>query len=270
MEKSPFREPLKRILDENIIERGGAAAFFEQIGENQNFFVRQKIKISSPEDMEILMKRAEIWSNLNNFHLNVPVHFVIGHEKNKKVLFIITDVISGTPLDKKETINDANFDEKLGRFHENLIDYFDTIVRSRSTFVSDITKPEQSVYGHKHDIKSNDIYLVDVDLFKINSLQDFGVNNKSEFMYYWRALSEIKILTEDVSTSYKSFGSKENAESIIRLYKLVEFIYKTLRKIRSSDSPSFAEDVILPVRISQKNLQAILLQMNHELPRDII
>ncbi len=248
-EGTPFKDPLK---DHSVVDvdRG----LFEQVGDNSDYVVRAGLysvndttRGTYSDRLDELDKEARDIENkyLNNvkcfrdiqdsFSINVPVNFVLGkNEKGDRVVYAITDTITGITLDKGNEILDKevkdDFVLKLEALHVNLIDYLDMMTRKHKTVLIDIIRLEQYVYGSRPNETSKDIYLVDVDLL---------VSEENEDGYYDRILANILVLANVIHISYEKYKIG-NRESLEKLLNLITFLEESIRlEIKDDNEEDF-------------------------------
>lgn len=123
--------------------------------------------IKDPLELEIKIKN--IFSELENYGIKVPVEFVIGQEYSKEevsTMFIVTDKIDGLMLSKVSK-EDGDFLVKMEGLLGSLVDYLFDKLKSKNDefFLWDIAKMNQYVYGTKRGEAEKEIYLVDTDPF---------------------------------------------------------------------------------------------------------
>ena len=189
----------KELRIEKILEPSHSP-FKEELVSSE--FKRNRIKkfISDPEKivrihstgapLEVLRKEIEIGKTIfedlrNIYHVPIPnFEFVIGPYINEEIPFAYTWIervhgenLAGITFSAEQKERAKN---QLDALYSSLVQYFRDAYEEKRTYLSDVTKPEQYVYGKRRSDSQDSVYLVDLDYFRNN---DFSTADSYEAFF---------------------------------------------------------------------------------------
>lgn len=99
-----------------------------------------------------------------NYNICVPSKIIVEkNKKNEKLVYIITDKINGTSLEK--TKKTKKFLKELESLYVSISKYYLDKLNNKEAHLADLNNPSQYIYGTKNGEKIPKIYLVDTDLY---------------------------------------------------------------------------------------------------------